>query len=936
MRRPLLALALFAAACPAPATAPPPQAPHVVQAPPPPPPPPQATTSDKGLEPPEPTLRLPKNFVPTEYQARLAIDPKQPTFSGSITITGNINERSSVIWLHGRHLNVSKASATATTGDPVATAHGIASALTVTPHGEDLLEVRAETPLDPGTWQIALDYTGQIDDINTTGAFRETVAGAQYVYSQFEAIYARRVFPCVDEPDTKVPWQLTLDVPKDLVAVTNTSEVETLALGEHAKRVTFAKTKPLPSYLIAFGVGPFDVVDAGKTHSGTPVRIIALKGRANDAQWAAKTTPRVVDLLEEWFGMPYPFEKLDMLAVPTTVGFGAMENAGLVTFAERTGILQDPAHPSWQRKRRWVAVASHELAHQWFGDYVTTAWWDDIWLNEGFADWMQTKITARFEPAWHEELGELSLRDTALGADSVVSARRIRQPIEKTGDILNAFDGITYDKGASVLNMFESYVGAEVFQKGVREYLHARAYGNATSADFIAAVSAASGKDLAPALSSFLDQAGAPELDASIACTGGPPRIEISQHRYVPPGSPAPPEGKPWTLPVCVVYEKAGKRAEACAFVEQAKATVPLDTKSCPRWAYANVRGRGYYRVAPVAKSVIALRDEAWPQLQWTERRALFFDVSAAADTGKLPLQLALSFVPKMLTGGDRFTVGDALGLPLALERFVADDQRAKYEAWLRTTFGPGATALGVLPKQNEDLDAESERESLFHAAAWSGRDPELVTQAVAAADHWRDLPPSMRGSILAVAVDASAEIFERVLHDVRSEPDRIRRGEMYGALGAVRDVKRFESALQLLLDPSLDIRETSTILFSTSVEATRAAGEKFYRDHEQELLKRMPQDEVAGGLWRVANLFVSACDARRRDEIADFVQKHFGVLPGGERVARQAIESMDQCIASRGLLDPELRAWLGGFKLPRPEAKKDTKKDKDIKPKKR
>jgi alanyl aminopeptidase len=470
-----------------------------------------------------PTLRLPRNFVPTGYVARLAIDPALSTFDGSIAITGDVVQRSSVIWLHGQQLAIVRA---------VATGAGTQTQLSITRHGADLLEVRAATPLAAGSWTLAIDYTGRYDEVNTAGAFKQTVAGEPYVYSQFEAVYARRAFPCLDEPDSKVPWRLTLDVPAKLVAVSNTPQRSEQALGADRKRVEFATTKPLPSYLLAFAVGPFDVVDGGKTRSGTPVRLIAMKGRAPETAWAGQTTAKLLDLLEEFFGSPYPYEKIDMLAIPITVGFSAMENAGLITFTETLMLLDPrPKHAARQREYTWVFIAAHELAHQWFGDLVTMKWWDDIWLNEGFSNWVERKISARFEPTWHEELAEIAERNSALGADSLVSARKIRQPIVSPGDIDNAFDGITYDKGASILNMFEGYVGPEVFVRGVRNYLEQHAWGNATSTDFAAAISQAAGKDVGPAFATFLEQAGAPEITATLACDRGSARVALSQRR---------------------------------------------------------------------------------------------------------------------------------------------------------------------------------------------------------------------------------------------------------------------------------------------------------------------------------------------------------------------------------------------------------------------
>ena len=897
-----LALLALLAACPAgtpPPAVPAPQPVAVATTPAPAPKPAPPPASD------QPTLRLPRIFKPTGYTARLVIDPSKSTFSGSISIAGEVSAKTDVIWLHGRHLTITNAGST-----------------TVTPRGEDLLEVRGD--FEPGPLTLAFDYTGEVDELNTTGMFRETVGKQTYVYSQFEAIYARRVFPCLDEPDSKVPWQLTIDAPKDSIAVSNTSvdKVSDLPGGGH--RYEFARTRPLPSYLIAFGVGPFEIVDAGKTKSGVPVRIISLAGHHDDAAWAAKTTPKIIDALEEWFGIPYPYDKADQLTIPMTVGFGAMENPGLVTYAQDL-ILVDASHPSWSSRHRWVSVASHELAHQWFGDFVTTAWWDDIWLNEGFANWMENKISARIDPAWHDELAELGMRNKALGADSVVTARQVRQPITKVDDILNAFDGITYDKGASVLNMFESYVGKDVFQKAIRVYLKAHAYGNATSDDLVATISQVSGKDLKPAFSTFLDQPGEPEITAELDCKG-PPKLALSQHRYVPPGSPEPPATKPWIVPVCVAYDRGGKRAEQCTMLEGSEGSLALETKTCPRWVMPNVNGRGYYRLALTSAQVTSLRDEAWAQLLWTERMVVASTTETEASHGKLPLQLALSFVPKLLAGNDRFTIGSAVGFPLGLDQVVDDAQRAKYEAWVRMMFGPGAAKVGMMPKDSDDLDAESTRAELINAAAWHGRDPELVKQAVELAAKWRDLPGGIRSTVLSIAVDASPDVNAQVLTDVKKEADRRKRDEMLEALGGVRDPKRYEQALGLLLDKDLDFRETMWMLFGGSIDATRNVAQNFFRTHEKELLARMPQDETTSGVAELSYVFTASCDAARRDEIADFVKTHFGSMPGGERTVKQAIESMDQCIASRKLLEPEVRAWLQGFKPPKA---KDSKKPK-------
>jgi len=859
--------------------------------------------TERGLEPPAPTLRLPRNFVPASYAAKLAIDPAKSTFDGAIAITGNVSEPSSVIWLHGRHLKIKHATATA---------GGAAVELTATTSGEDLLAFRAATVLDAGVWTLAIDYAGEFDETNTTGAFKQTVAGAPYVYTQFESTYARWAFPCFDEPDNKVPWKLTLDVPAKLVAVSNTPVAHEQALGPDTKRVEFQTTKPLPSYLVAFGVGPFDIVDAGKTKSGTPVRIIAMKDRAPEAAWAAKTTTTLVDLLEEFFGSPYPYEKIDMLSIPVTVGFGAMENAGLITFTE-TLMLLDPKHASKQREYAWVAVAAHELAHQWFGDLVTTAWWNDIWLNEGFANWVEAKISARFEASWHDELAATNQRNAALDADSLVSARQIRQPIVVPGDIANAFDGITYNKGSSVLNMFEGYLGHDAFIGGVRAYIKQHAYGNATSDEFAAAISKAAGKDVGPAFATFLEQPGAPELTATLVCDAGQPaRVAVSQQRYVPPGAATASAGKPWIVPVCVAFERGGKRAETCSLIDAPTGSIALDAPSCPRWMMPNVDGRGYYRNAYTAAQVTSLRDDAWSQLKPTERHVVVFDVANASTIGKLPFQLALSFIPKLLAAGDRFSVGSAIQIPLRTREMVPVELQPAYQAWMRRTFGAAARKAGLLPKDNDSLDVESVRGDLINAVANIGRDPSLAADAVKLSDKWRDLPQALRGQVIALAAHTNPAVFDRLLKDIHGETDRTRRSEMVAALASAPDVKQQQAALELMLDPSLDIRDTQFMLFITHAEDNRIASRQFFRDNQEAIMRRIPSDGATGGNTWLTFVFTSNCTPKYRDEIVDYVNKAFAKLPGGERVVRQGVERMDQCIARRKLIEPELRSWLG------------------------
>jgi alanyl aminopeptidase len=349
-----------------------------------------------------------------------------------------------------------------------------------------------------------------------------------------------------------------------------------------------------------------------------------------------------------------------------------------------------------------------------------------------------------------------------------------------------------------------------------------------------------------------------------------------------------------------------------------------------------NVNGRGYYRNSYTAAQIGALRDEAWPQLSWTERRTMFRDVRDAAATGQLPLPLALSLVPKLLTGNDRFTVAPAIALPAGLHRLVPGELRPKYEAWLRQTFGPGAVQAGLLPRASDTLDIEITRGELIRAVAWRGREPKLVAEAVKLAGKWRELPQSVRGEVLRIAVDASPELFDRTLKDVVTEADRSKRQEMLRALASVRDPRRQTAALGLMLDAKLDARETLQMLFggtggrgggpALGDEANLEVSQAFFREHREALMKSLPRDGTAGPSARMSGLFTQTCSAEQRAAVTDYVKQTFTPLPGGARIVTQNLEQMDQCIARRQLLEPEIRGWLTGVKLPSP-AKRPAKR---------
>ncbi len=450
---------------------------------PPPPPPtapqtradaPAASTTSAAIEQipsPREDGRLPASARPRRYALTLAIDPAQERFQGEVTIDVDLTGSTSHVVLHGRDLNVHDVKATTASGAIAGTAVARLSHAGVLP--EELV-LTFSSPLPAGHAAIAITYDAPFDR-ELSGVYRVKDGERWYAFTQFESTAARRAFPCFDEPGYKVPFDLQITAPKGMIAVANTPELSRADASPAGTKFDFATTPPLPTYLLAFAVGDFDVREGAK--SPVPIRLVTVKGKAHLGDGALDATAGLVKKLGEYFALPYPFAKLDVVAVPDFAA-GAMENPGLVTFREEL-LLLDPTHAGVEAKRLEAVVIAHELAHMWFGDLVTMKWWNDVWLNEGFATWMETKATDAWHPDYAINLDAVAEGLSVMDTDALENARAVRQPVSSTSEIEEAFDGISYEKGASLLRMIERWIGPETMQRGVRDYIHAHAWKNA-------------------------------------------------------------------------------------------------------------------------------------------------------------------------------------------------------------------------------------------------------------------------------------------------------------------------------------------------------------------------------------------------------------------------------------------------------------------------
>jgi alanyl aminopeptidase len=861
-----------------------------------------------------PLGKLPDAVVPLHYALHLTVDPRQERFSGETRIRVRLAKPTDRIWLHAQHLDIASASATAANGtrfDASARVHDDVG----------VLELKFARRLPAQEIELALTYSAAFN-AQLEGLYKVKVGDDSYAVTQMEPVSARYAFPGFDEPRFKTPFDVSLTVPKAEVAIANTlQKSESTSTDGQWKTLSFATTQPLPTYLIAFAVGPWDVVDAAPIppdavrNRPIPLRGIGPRGSAKRLAWVLEQTPAIVKFYEDYTAQPYPFDKLDLLGAPD-FSAGAMENAGLIVYRDAYLLLDE--HSAADSYREVFNTHAHEVAHQWYGDLVTVPWWDDIWLNEAYATWAQAKATIALHPEYYGGLEALEAHLSAMHDDSLLSARKVRQPIFGRGDIETAFDDITYQKGAAILGMFEGWLGEDVFRHAMRSYLARHAFGSGSADDLIAAIAEVSGKGdaLAKAMHSFLDQPGVPLIRSELACTDAKATITLTQSRYLPYGVLGK-DAPRWGVPVCARFAGAGTQ---CFLLTQPTQTFAVEG-SCPAWYLPNADARGYYRYELASADMHALGAAVGQlspaeQLVYADALASAFrrgGISAASVLDAMP-QLADSPLPQVATAllptflWIREQLGDARTRPLL-------------DAYAIRLYEPRLRPLGLRRKSDEAGTQTALRTRLAQFLGLDVRDAAtraaLAQQGRAAigldgagkADLTR-ADADLLGIVLKVAVqDGDASVFDAVQREFASNRDTAQRYALLAALGATRDPALGARARDFGIEAQVQIGEMSRLYRAQMEEPdNRAALWQWLQDHYEAYRMRLPAFAQSEMPQSVAE---GRCSNAAADELSNFFTPRIATLIGGERGLGQTLEEIRQCASLREHIGPKgLAGW--------------------------
>ena len=840
--------------------------------------------------------RLAGTVIPEHYTLSFAPDLTQATFQGEASIDVQLLESTRSVTLHAAEMTFDTATVAAGGQTQMASVTFDARTETVTLTAPQLL------PEGPATLHIT--YRGVLND-ELRGFYLSEANGRRYAVTQLEATDARRAFPSFDEPVYKATFDISLVIDAGDTAISNgalVSDTPGPNPGKHT--LQFARTAKMSTYLVAMVVGDFVCREGGA--DGTPIRICSTPDKRELTGFALEAAEQQLQFFNRYFDLPYPFGKLDIIAVPDFAA-GAMENTGAITFRERL-LLVDPSRAALNTRKSIASILAHEIAHQWFGNLVTMRWWDDIWLNEGFATWLANKPLAEWRPEWNVHLDDAADTQSALGLDALGSTRAIQLEVETPDEINQVFDGIAYEKAAAVLRMVEQYVGPDLFRRAITSYLAKYSYANASGADFWQEMALVTGQPVDRIIQSFVEQPGVPLLSVRASCVNTTSQISIEQGRFTTDTAAPPSTGQVWTVPAC--FRTAGNEPR-CEVINRPVQTVSIS--GCDG-VFANADSRGYYFTEYSPDGVRALAAAA-AGLEPIERLGLLGDEWWIVRSGRHDVDVYLDLAGA-LAGDATPAVGSELASRLSYvgSYLLSPAGRPAYQGWIRERFGPSLAALGLPGDADDDDDIQARRATLLSLLAVTANDSALQQRARAMAEQYLDDPGSLSGTLARTvlrvgALNGDADLYDRYmpsLGTLTSDPEEYYR--FFSALPWFRDPALVSRTLEFALSPGVRTQDTATLIAVLLGQSWgQDAAWAFTRQQWNAITEKLGTSFQ--GIPALVSAVGAFCSAERATEVRTFFSA--SPVPSATRTLRRSLERIDACTALASRQSTALAAWL-------------------------
>jgi aminopeptidase N/puromycin-sensitive aminopeptidase len=831
--------------------------------------------------------RLPGGVRPEHYSLTITPDLAKATFAGSETIEVVLDKPANAITLNAAEIEFGAVKAES--GEQGTGNREQQTASVTLDEKKEQATLTFASPLPAGRATLEIAFTGILNN-KLRGFYLSKTKLRNYGVTQFEATDARRAFPCFDEPALKATFDVSLVIDAGDTAISNMKIArDTPGPGAGKHMVAFAPTPKMSTYLVAWLVGDFQCT-RGKA-DGVPIRACATPDKVALTKFALDAAKWDLKYYDKYFGIKYPLKKLDMVAIPDFEA-GAMENFGCITYRE-TEMLVDKKNGGLGAKKEVATTVAHEISHQWFGDLVTPAWWDNLWLNEGFATWMETKAAGQWQPKWNFAQDVALDKNRTMDSDAGRTTRAIRTRAETPAEIDELFDDIAYGKAGAVIGMVENWVGDEVFRRGVQAYLSAHLYGNAGAEDFWDAQARVSGLPVDKVMRSFVEQAGVPLV--TLGSAAGPATAVTQRRFFLSAGATG--TGEAWTIPVCF-------SGSACRLL-----TPETKTMDAPAGVYANAKDKGYYRMAYAPGELKAIEATAETQLTAPERIGLLGDRWALLRGGQGSVGEFLDLVLAVKQDASPTVMEMALGKVDTIETKIAtDDDRKRMDAVVRREFAPVYAALGM-PK-HESLERAELRGMLFEELG-QAQDPAVMAEAGSVTQQLlsgqKPSDPRIADAAVALATrKGDAAMYDRLLKVAQTASDPDLKDAALNAL------TRFEEPLLVIRTLEYAVSDAvrnqdSWMLIAMLLErrGTQDLAWQFVQQHWAEIAKK----STPGSGVHIVEAAGAFCTVEKRDEVTSFFATH--AVVSSERALAKAVESINECIHLRAEQEPELRGWL-------------------------